>query len=133
MIEADSLIMAFTAVEDTSPMGIIAPAVETDVSLETVMGVANDSGLTYAFQEWWDDLTGSGHPKLVITIEPTHTICTTITVEYGGATVAQVETWHIGNVMALLLDQLEAQAFAEGERTFASDLLALLKSKQQHK
>lgn len=122
-----------------SPMEIIAPAVDTDVSVTDVFDAASKCDLLHAFQEWWDDgvftdnedgtLRHSNHPKLVITIEPTNTICTTVTVEYGGQTAAQVETWRIGNVLALLFEELEAKHCEPEQCSFASTLLDLLKPK----
>jgi hypothetical protein len=105
-----------SAIEDTSPMGIIAPAVDTDVSLANVLDAASQCGLIDALEEWYLD---SDHPKLVITIEPTLNICTQVTIEYGDIRVADCTTWRIGNALALLFDQCDTQFSAPEDRNFA--------------
>lgn len=115
-----------SAIEDTSPMGIIAPAVDTDVSLANVLDAASQCGLIDALDEWYLD---SDHPKLVITIEPTLNICTQVTIEYGDIRVADCTTWHIGNALALLFDQCDTKFSAPEDRNFASTLLELLKAR----
>lgn len=107
-------------------MGIIAPAVDTDVSLANVLEAANQCGLIDAFEEWCLD---NDRPKLVITIEPTLNICTQVAIEYGDTRVADCTTWRIGNVLAILLDQLETQFYAPQDREFAIALLDLLKAR----
>lgn len=107
-------------------MGIIAPAVDTDVSLANVLDAASQCGLIDALDEWYLD---SDHPKLVITIEPTLNICTQVTIEYGDIRVADCTTWHIGNALALLFDQCDTKFSAPEDRNFASTLLELLKAR----